>query len=320
MTTELVGHHPGGIDAVAVLPGGAILSAGRDGAIRRWPGGETFFAGEKRYSPGALALDLRRELLAAAVGTDVVVLDFTGQEKTRFGAMEEGVGLLHATGDGWAAGGDSARIALFDPDGSARWAGETRKFPYAFAQHERELWIACWDAKLYRLDLDSLPPQTDADSPPFLGYPANPWGPMPFYAVLALPDGRAVVASGIDEEPQDGGHSSFHLWAQQAKAAEDELCVSEEGPLHALAYDPESNTVAAGGDRGTIVRFCPARQAVLERLPLPESTLAGSFEIPNGAPFAGASRGSTITSLAFVERDVLVVGTASGALYQVRFS
>src|SRR6187551_883223 len=104
MTPELIGQHPGGIDAVVVLPDGAILSAGRDGSIRRWPEGQTFFAFEKRNSAGALALDPSRGLLAAAVGTDVVVLDFTGQEKARFEAMEEYIGPLHATGEGWAVG------------------------------------------------------------------------------------------------------------------------------------------------------------------------------------------------------------------------
>ncbi|MFI5914261.1 protein kinase [Dactylosporangium sp. NPDC051541] len=72
----------GGVDAVAALPDGAVLAAGPDGRVRRWPGGETVALDfvEPEGSPESVSMAVSRDgrtALTAAARAEVLVWDLT---------------------------------------------------------------------------------------------------------------------------------------------------------------------------------------------------------------------------------------------------
>ncbi len=307
MATSELGAHEGAVDALQVS-GGGVFSAGRDGTLRRWPEGQVV----ARCDDGDWITCLTKGAAGTARGF-VLFLDETGTVSDRKRLMEYGVGDIVAVGPGrFFACGDDNRIELFDGAGKRSWSAVTYKFPYAFDVEGRELLIATWDAYLYRLDHTDPPAGTLAE-PAELPYPEHPGAPMPFFDVVALGDGRVAVGTHeASEHYPDHVRGTLHVWQGDAGTADWRQAL---GPIYALAFDPERQLLAAGGEAGTVTFWAPSGEA-RGRVALPERSVATEVYVPAVAEFDVVAP-NAVTALTFDDSGALFVGTAAGSVFRV---
>lgn len=303
---KALGSHEAIVDAIAPL-GDGWLSAGRDGTLRRWPGGRvvhTCDGGDfiTSLTPG----------FAGTVHSEVLRLTATGELEGRFTAMEMGIAdVAAASAGGVFIAGDDNRVEHRRADGAIVWVAETYKFPYALEVDGdgATLFVATWDAYLYPVDL-AAPPTGTGDEPTELPYPSHPAGPMPFYDVVAMGNHRVAVAShGAEDEPTLFGWVHGQTEAMWQRAL---------GPVHALAYHPGHRLLAAGGAAG-VVSFWSADGSERGSVAIPESgDLSGHAWFPAVAEFDTLATTNTVTALAFgAAGESLLVGTAGGAIHQL---
>ncbi|NTU85685.1 MAG: WD40 repeat domain-containing protein, partial [Chloroflexales bacterium] len=122
LRVEIMAHHAA-ISAMAVTPGGGLLTAGRDGDLRRWNADGARIDeldGLPALSAVAAAAGL---VVTGGEDGDVALWDSAGKPLRRFAAHAGPVDALAAAPDGalLASGGDDGILRLWSlPDGAAR--------------------------------------------------------------------------------------------------------------------------------------------------------------------------------------------------------
>jgi len=316
-TISTYATHDGAIDALVFGPDGALVSAARDGAIRRWGSDPALLCTAEGASYHVLSAGPM--LVAGSTSGELVWIDWrSGAVVRREQAMDEGITCVCARGDGLVAvGGDSCSVRLYDASGRLVWAGETYKWPYAmcWSPDGERLIIATWDAYLYEVEMNDLPPGT-VDEPYEIPYPdETPSAAMPFFDVLCVDHEKvALCNAGEDGEP-----SVF-----VARCGESDLVASFTcGAIHALARSPDGTLIAGGGNDGIV--FVWDAQTLVERARfdlgegLPAVAKGQDVVYPAYADYHEASGPGSIFSIAWHPAGgSLFVGTQGGSIVELR--
>lgn len=299
---ERLTQRPGSIDGIAFLRDGTPVTAGRDGPLVAHGSAPRILA--ETEGSFACVVDGVALVAASTIGELVWLHAATGEEIRRTSPFDEGVGCLAQDPNGLvAAGGDSSTLSLFDADGSRRWVAETYKWPYALAFEGPVLHVATWDAYVYSVPLDPLPPGS-VDAPYALPYPANgPAAPMPYFA-LVVHEGRAVL-----------GHERGALLFTPTSGAT--LAEVEVDAIHALALCPKRRVVAGGGQGACVYtwRLDDLHEHARHLLASDAAVTPASSYVPAYAEFHAVSGPAAVTALAFGPDDRLYIGTAGGELW-----
>lgn len=292
-----LGHHEGGIEAIAIARDGSVFSCGRDGRVISWRG-----------APEAVLTrepSVRARTIAIA-GDDTIVLGTLDGHvlRVRGGEVDEpygvfadghaGVGSVAVSFDGAhvAIGAGLTQFAIHRMDGPRVWRGSTYKWPYvvAFSPFDRRVLCATWQPDLHLVDLDALPEEGDL----YGSYS----GQGPVFAGAFLRDGRVVTAGATDE----GGFVMV----------EDQCTVTEHGVYAVVAFE---HVLVAGGNDQALTAYDANTGERRGSLTLGEPWSAGRDfgMLPSHAPFEAASGASAIVALAR-RGDEIVCATAGGRL------
>lgn len=309
--------HP--IDALALLAGG-LVTASRDGKVRRWSmdgsGGEVLLDVAPEV-PSHLAV--ADGVLWVAAGASLWRIDDAGAVEVSTG-LNEFVGGVAVTPMGVVFVGDDCDVRLAEPDGTVRWRGQTYKWGNAVEAQPggTRAVVPTWDGYLYALDTADLPVEDEGSGEAryaSLDYPTHPADLMPVMA--AVWHGDTIWAVGHLLSGEGGG---ARCWRPGSRTWTGHGFDDPDG-LNAVARSRDGRCVAVGSEGGVVSLLHPDSAAVQATYDLTEvqpGVPPSYLPVPHPVEFTQAPLLACVLDLLFTPDGAAVLAaTAGGAVVRL---